>query len=274
MSAIFKLKTDDAYSLKILSELLTSNLKTGCFTINKDEMKLCMVDSHSRLIIHTVLNSANFTLYRYKNDDDMNFGITMGHLNKMFITKDKPDDLAIKVIPKDCTRITTSYIKIQDIQLIIPDEIPSGYKNSFVIHSAEFQKMAKEMVSMGKITTITTTSSIIRFTCGTEGLLKRSVEFGESPDDEDSDDEEEMYKQTFDTEQLSRISKVSGLSGRLHVYTSPDKPIMFKSNVGTLGFISIYIKSIEMLDKEHLKYQQVGSEESDSDSEYFSKSIF
>ena len=37
----FKLKTHEAYYFKVLAELLSNNLKTACFEISKDNIKLC-----------------------------------------------------------------------------------------------------------------------------------------------------------------------------------------------------------------------------------------
>ena len=78
--------------------------------------------------------------------------------------------------------------------------------------------------------------------------MKRSTDFGEN---EDSDDEKENdsengeseYSEDFDTEQLTRITKLSGFSANMQIYTKSENPLLFRCAIGSLGKISIYLKS-------------------------------
>ena len=56
------------------------------------------------------------------------------------------------------------------------------------------------------------------------------------------------YSQEFNTDQLYRISKIAGLSSNIQIQLG--KPIKFSSNIGTLGKISIFIKSKEEIEAE------------------------
>ena len=76
--------------------------------------------------------------------------------------------------------------------------------------------------------------------------MKRSVEFGEK----ESDAVEPSYYHDFLTEQISKISKISGLSPYMHIFPAQDLPLLFKSNVGNIGTISIYIKSKTQVEDE------------------------
>ena len=85
----------------------------------------------------------------------------------------------------------------------------------------------------------------IVFHCNAGGILKRTVQFGEEETDEDSiEGGSTEYSQDFLTEQLCRITKLSGLSNNMQIY--PGKPLLFRSNVGSLGKISIYINIYRM----------------------------
>jgi hypothetical protein len=59
--------------------------------------------------------------------------------------------------------------------------------------------------------------------------------------------------QEFDTEQLHRISKISGLSTMIQVYQKTGLPLYFNSSVGTLGKIAIYTK-----DKKQIQEEDIG----------------
>ena len=101
----------------------------------------------------------------------------------------------------------------------------------------------------------------IEFSCNAGGILKRTVQFGEIDEDDDvpppsttpgsllTPAVSSEYEQEFVTDQLCRITKLSGLSTNMQIF--PGKPLLFSSAVGSLGKICIYIKSKEQIDSEN-----------------------
>ena len=102
------------------------------------------------------LASTNFQQYKFENDGQTLFmGLNLNHFHKMlksikkkdsiilYVDAEHPDELAIQVIPKENNRITTSTIKIQQIQHL-DIELPEGYYRPIIIPSNEYQKMVKE----------------------------------------------------------------------------------------------------------------------------------
>lgn len=280
MPITFKAKTGEAYHIKILAELLTNNLKTGCFEVNEEGIFLKMMDHHRKTLIDLDLRSENFSLYKFKLKENLFLGLNLNHFHKMlrsikkkdklelYIDDAEPKDLAIKAIPKENTRITTSCVKILNVQHIDID-IPGGYGKPIIVLSSEFQKMIKDMFSIGKVIQVASKNFKIKFTCDAGDILKRSVEFGEDDDDSDDDEEDkdncEEYRQTFATEQLVQITKIAGLGSTIQIFPSPGLPLLFRSSVGSLGKISIYIKSNEQIKQEQIELET--SNEFDSDSE-------
>lgn len=264
MTIIFKAKTQDAYVIKILAELLSYNIKTACFEVDENKISLCMMDYHRRILIDLELYAQYFTKYVFSdkiNSGKMYLGINLNHFHRMlksikkkdsiqlFIDDAVPTELGIKVIPKENNRVTISSVKIQSIQNLIID-VPTGYGKPVIVSSSEFQKMCKDMGSIGTSMHVTAKNFHIEFSCDAGGILKRKVQFGEidDSDDEDNEDEQEEYDQEFVTEQLSRITKMAGLGSNMQIF--PGRPLLFRSNVGSLGKISIYIKSKEQLEME------------------------
>lgn len=265
MTIIFKAKTNAAYTIKILAELLQNNIKTACFEVDDLGIKLCMMDHHKTILIQLSLEAENFTLFKFKSKEKLFLGINMNHFHKMlksikkkdsmslFIDSDNPTDLGIKVIPKENNRVTTSIVKIQEIQTINID-MPEGYTKPITVPSSEYQKMCKDMTHIGSIVNIVSRNYNIKFRCNAGGVMKRNVEFGETEDSEDEDSDENKaneYNQDFNTEQLSRITKMAGLSTNIQIYTKNGLPLLFKCAIGTLGNISIYIKSNDLIEKEN-----------------------
>jgi proliferating cell nuclear antigen len=266
MSVLFKAKTKEGYILKIVSDLLQNNIKTACIKIDKDGIYLTQMDNYRTILIHFKLNSENFCIYKFKSDKKIILGLNLIHLYRMlknikkkdsvelFINSDNPSELGIKVIPKENNRVTTSFIKIQDIQLIDID-IPEGYTNSITVSSSEYQKMSKDISSISDNVNIISKKFQIRFNCDDNVVLKRYIDFGECGNSEDNDidssDSKILYNEKFKTETLYKISKVSGLSDNLQIFTQKDIPILFKSYIGNLGKIYLYIKSVDQINNEN-----------------------
>ena len=75
-----------------------------------------------------------------------------------------PNNLGIKVIPKENNRITTSYIKVQSIQNL-DIEIPTGYNKSIIVTSSEYQKMCKDINNISSTINIRSKNFQIKFWC-------------------------------------------------------------------------------------------------------------
>ncbi len=255
---LFKAKTREGYALKVLAELLQNNIKTACFEIDEKGVRLRMMDHHRTILIDLELDSDSFSVYKFKAREKIYLGINLTHFHKMlksikkrdsiqlFIDESMPNDLGIKVIPKENNRVTTSYIKIQNIQNLDID-LPDNYGKPIIVPSGEFQKMCKGLTHISNLTHISSKGLLISFSSDAGGVMKRSTEFGETEDSDNEEDDSETehpdYSEDFDTEQLTRITKISGLSGTMQIYPKKDNPLLFRSTVGSLGKISIYLKS-------------------------------
>jgi proliferating cell nuclear antigen PCNA len=256
---LFRCKTDNAYQMKIMSELVSNVIKTSFWEISSEGMSLCMFDHPRKTMVTIKLNSDNFHIYNFNHSENLYIGMNSIHFHKMlksikkkdnielFIDEDSRTDLVIRTIPKDHNRITTSSIKIQPVQNIDISN-PTGYTKSIIIPSTDFQKMIKDLNTIGsdKIS-ITTNGGIIHFTADADGVMKRTVTFGN-----DTGDDNVVYNSSFSTEQIDRISKIAALSDSIHIFAPTDElPIRIKSNIGSLGSISIYIKSDHIIEKEN-----------------------
>lgn len=251
---LLKIRTNDGYAIKILAELLQSNLQNACFEVDEKSVSLQVMDRGFGIALE--LFADNFCLYKFRSKTKMFLGINMIHLHKMlksikkrdslefFIDDACPTELNIKIIPKEKGRVTTSSIKIQTMQRV-EVEFPMDYGKSIIVQSSEFQKMCKGLALISNQTTISSKGYIIKFSNDTGGIMKRSTEFGEKDDsdDEDSEEKDSEYEDVFETDQLTKIAKVASLNTTMNIYTKPGRPILFKTQIGTLGRLSLYLKS-------------------------------
>jgi len=279
MSKIFKCKTREGYIIKGLGELLTNNLKVGCFEIKNNGIFLRMFDYHRNTLVDLSLLAENFSIYNFNYETPFFMGLNLNHFNKMlksikkkdwlelYIKSDNLTELSIKTIPKENTRITISGIKIQSIQNINID-IPENYRKPIIVQSSEFQKMCKDLNSIGSTNiTVISYNYQITFIANADGILKREVVFGESGDsdvdsaEEKKNSDEEIYKATFSTDKLIKLLKIASLSSTLQIFTAnKNLPLLLRTNIGTLGKLAIFIKSNEIINQELKNYDNSGSE--------------
>jgi proliferating cell nuclear antigen PCNA len=261
---VFAAYTREGYVFKQVAELLNNNIKTAYFTIDADTIKLRMMDSHANVLIDLCMFSENFLVYKFDGKKPLNVGLNLSHFYKMlrntkkkdsiilFIEKDQEDNLGIQIIPKENNRISTSYIKIQNTQNLNID-LPSGYGRPVNVSAADYQKTCKDMGNISNTIKIISKGFKITLSGDAGAVYSREVVFGtEIVNTKEYKNKE--YEGTFDTEKLIKITKLSGLTSNIKIYGTTSLPLLFKGAIGSLGDLSIYIKSREDLEKEKENY--------------------
>jgi proliferating cell nuclear antigen len=248
-------KTNDGHIIKTLFELLQNNIKSGIYHFDANGITMRQTDSQQKILIDLALKREYFNLYSVKTPftNGLNHTIIYRMLRSIkkkdsisfFIRSDQPSELGIEIVPKEKNRTTTSYVKVQNVQLY-DIQLPTGYDSCVIIPSIEYQKMIKDMGNMSNKIKIVNMGSQLKFVCTNDCIYSREVLFGEKT----SHPVSEQFEQEFETESLSRISKISGLNSFLQIYQSKNLPLLIKSGVGMLGTISIYIKDNEQIEQE------------------------
>ena len=255
MGILFKAKTNEAYNIKIMSEILHNTLKNVPLSITRDTMSSKVIDNNKRLLIDINLNAVHFTSYQL-NGPDLLFGMNVAHFYKIisslkkkdtitFLVEDQsPNELQIIVTPREKDHVEISKISIQNIQSL-HIEIPDTYKHPVHISSSKFQKMCKDMLNIGKEVHVYGNSDFAIFHCQTPGIYEKQISFGEEQTEPIDLESPVITHYYFETDQLVRISKIASLCNTLYLYLANHSPLMIKTNVGTLGTIALYIKSIK-----------------------------
>lgn len=262
---IFKCKTLEGYLFKILSELLKNILiKTACFNISNNTIHLLQPDSQCKILAEITLEKQYFHLFDKQQEENFFFGVNTSHLHKMLRSVKKKDIVEfiidnqyfiINITPKDQNRVTMSSLKIQSMQNLAIT-VPTGYTSPILVSSIEFQKMCKEMSTIGNeikiICNCNTKTSYIRFCCDGGSIFSREVLFGEKQDflDETKNNIEASYCDVFYTDTIAKILKIAGMNQVVQIFVGVNLPLMLRAHVGNLGIISIYIKSKSQIEIE------------------------
>lgn len=254
MTKIFQAKTlDDGYTIKILAELLQNIVKTACFHIHRDGIDLSMTDSNCTILVDIKLRRERFNMFKLDSQNDIFMGINIAHLHKMlksmkkkeslsiYIDDDVPDQLCFVVCPKDNNKMTKSSIYIQDVQNV-SNVIPTGYEYPVIVPSNEYQRTLKDMMSISDKISICIRSFSVLIRSYTGVVFSREALFGEIEDESPI-----LFEQDFGTDQFRRLLKVSSLNNTLQLSGKDKLPLKISTNVGSLGEISIFIKSEQQI---------------------------
>lgn len=274
---LLKIKTKDGHSFKVLSELVQKYVKEGCWTIDGNGMVLTGVDTKTQQgtkLIRVNLPKYNFTKYKCPQEP-LKIGMNMVHFYRMlksikkkdntltlFIEEDDPLKLYIQVnqVGEDKKKGIVGHINITLVRPVIHDE-PTGYNEPIIVTSKEFQKI-KQLNKISKTIELSFKNKIIDLFCNKEGVYSKRVSLGDNDEDDEDDEtnedeDEEEYKQTFDSDQILDLVKISNTSNNVQIYITPDLPLHFKLNAGSLGTIDVYLKSKETIEEEDENKEQI-----------------
>ncbi len=268
---IFKCKTNDAYVIKTLIELLHHAIKIACFQITPKGIFLRMMNSNQNLLIDCQLQSENFQLYYFSThieNQAINVGINLSHFYRMlksikkrdslvlFIQKNNPHEIGIEIIPKDLSRKTISMIKIQNIENL-QIELPLRYENSLLVSSSEFCKMCKDLIPISSTIRVRAKKYYIGFYSDIHAIFSREVLLGnhqEKLSTTEDDEDKYLYDEIFETEHVSRILKIAGLATNINLIYRQESPFHISSRIGNVGEISLYLKSKNQIETEGTIY--------------------
>ena len=250
---LFRALTSDAFIIKIVTELLEANLKSCHFEIDSESIKLVQMDDKSTTLFSVDLTASSFTEYEFNAKSKLFVGLSLNHfymtlqtvkkkdIIELSISEESPKSLISSVWPQNNTHRTRDELKIQEFQRIDID-LPVGYDKGISIISSNFQKMLKSIIKLGSSIVVKSNSSKIQFLCNKSNIILRDIEFGDK-----NDNSKFTYSQDFDQKILLRLLKITGLSTSLEIFTKENLPLLITSPVGTLGKISIFVKSKQQI---------------------------
>jgi len=254
---LFQAKTSQAFIIKIIGELLQQRLQMAQFRLTEEGIFLLQSDRRNEQLIDISLERKYFSPYRCPKP--ITFSINSTLLYKMlkcikkkdgiclYITEDKPQSLFICIDQGNENNKVVSDIKIIMSQPVIIGK-PEGYQPPINIQGKQFQKL-KNLHPISKTMTITSKLNYIKFYCYGDDLFSRELVIG-NENDEDNCHIKKMFKQDFNTEHITGLVKCAGQAEMVQVYVDDDNGLKIEINTGSLGTITVYIKSKELIQEE------------------------
>lgn len=259
---LFEAKTEEAFVIKVLGELLNSTLNLAPFRINDQGIFLLEQDLRKEQLIDIQLRSEDFQFYKCKRP--INFSVNTSHLYRMLKSIKKKDSvkifieefegelrLGIYVEQSDAKNnkiVKYIHINLTDIEDIIRPGIEEDgptYERPINMSSKEFQKM-KNLHNISKHINITSKLNYIRFFCDGGDVYSTEIIIG-NENDEENRNVTTFFKQDFYTQHITGLIKCAGQSGTVKIFVHDDLGLKIHMKAGSLGDITIYIKSLELI---------------------------
>lgn len=261
----FYADTPSGHAIKVLVEVFQRCvLNDGYFNLDKDGIHFCCTDNKKTTLLNSRLHMREFDNYHCETPKTV--AINLKHFHKllknvkkkdsitMFINKDMPNKLGITLVPiivkEKSERAETSFITIREVSNGEID-VPDGYHFPKVIPSNEYQKMCKKMaVVPGKTIRITIQENkFISFFCDGGDIISSEMAFGTKEKDTDT------YVGEFYTTTLDQLIKMPGLAPKMQISAPHDNryPLKIRMNVGTLGFVEVFLKTKNQIEYEESK---------------------
>jgi proliferating cell nuclear antigen len=249
----FSAVTASAYHLKVLSDLLKSNLKEENLRISKKGIFVRGADEKEKTLIDVELYAS--ALNMEAPPEEIEVGVVFSHLHEVMRRIKRKDSLHISrvegedqlnfnILNAEKGRDKDAFIRLKEIgssEWDVPD-----YPEQVVctIPASEFQRMTKEN-SKSKYMTIKIQERGVKFVAGTpqqpqlSGMGDRYGKY--------KDADEDLYCRVFETKQLTKLAKVNGLATNnfLKLYwLDYDQPIMLESAIDLIGRMRILLSAM------------------------------
>ena len=245
---ILELQTVQSNAIRILSEVLKETLNDVNFTFDQSGLKIMAMDGSHVALIHLKLLADKFEYYYCERK--VQVGLNMLSLFKLmktvtnndtvsiFIEKEKPHELGIKIENADKNSRTVFYLKMLDI-----DEnemrIPEVSLDSVIsMPSNEFQRICRDMVNISETITITSSNNSLKLSCSGDYASQETV-IGETSHGLVFSKRDGEVSGDFSLKYINLFTKSTNLSNTVEIYMKENYPLMLSyacANLGTITF--------------------------------------
>lgn len=247
MAYLMYFKTVQSNALRTLIEVLKDVLNDVNIAFDNTGIKIMAMDGSHVALIHMKLNAEKFE--EYQCDEKVNVGVCISSMFKliktvsnsdtvsMFITKENPNELGIKIENADRNSSTTFMLKLLDIDsddLNIPDV---DINCIVTMPSNDFQRMCRDMLNIGDIVTITSNEEGLTFKCEGDFATQETI-IGETMHGLSFYKKDDMeISGKYALKYINLFTKSTNLCNTIELYLKPNYPLILKYSVANLGEI-------------------------------------
>mmetsp|Transcript_13166 Transcript_13166/g.31946 ORF Transcript_13166/g.31946 Transcript_13166/m.31946 type:complete len:260 (-) Transcript_13166:229-1008(-) len=251
---MFEARLAQGSVLKKLIESIRELVTDANFDVSSSGLALQAMDTSHVSLVSLLMRDDGFEHYRC--DRTLALGLNLQSIQKVLKCAGNDDSITLKAEDQGDTltlmfespnqdRISDFDVKLMDIDsehLGIPD---TEYKATVKMSAAEFQRIMRDLATIGDTVTIACTKEAVKFSVegdiGSGNVLCRhnaSVDKDEQPTIIEL---EEPVSLNFALRYLNHFAKATPLSESVTLCMSPDVPLVTEYKIGDMGNIRYYL---------------------------------
>ncbi|KAK9845702.1 hypothetical protein WJX81_000064 [Elliptochloris bilobata] len=251
---MFEARLTQGGLLKKLLDAVKDLVTDGNFDCSTTGFGLQAMDTSHVSLVSMMLRSDGFDHYRC--DRNISMGMNLANMAKMLKCANDKDIVTMKAEDQGDTitfmfesenqeRISDFELKLMDIdseQLGIPD---TEYTATVRMPSSEFQRICKDLASIGDTVLISVTKDGVKFSTsgdiGSANITIRQSTSADKPEDNTLIDMQEPVALTFALRYLNSFAKATPLSPTVTLSMSKELPVVVEYRISDIGHISFYL---------------------------------
>jgi proliferating cell nuclear antigen len=254
---LFEVKTVQASAFRTLIEALKEILTDANIEFDSQGIKIIAVDETHTNLVHLRLNADKFE--HFYCPQKYILGVNMTYLFKLVKTLENNDNLTLYLPAKNPNKLgimmqnaekqsTKNYfLKLFDTN-IVDIQIPTLSFTS-IIHmpSSDFQKICRDMNSLGERVEITSSGGDLIFKCLGEFAEQETIirESNGSMRVQKPQGSFEIVQGVFHLKNLFLFTKCTNLCPSIEMYLKNDAPLILKYTVANLGEVKLVLAPLK-----------------------------
>jgi proliferating cell nuclear antigen len=243
-----RLKSIQAPAFKSLFEVLKEIINDVNIYFDASGFHIKAFDTARVTLVNVFMDSRNFE--EYECSRPVIIGVNMSNIfkliksignNDIILLENTDENLNITISNASKKTKSTFNLKLLDLneETIEIPEI-SGM-NTTIVHSLDFQKLVRDMLSIGTDMTIYRHSTVIEFSCDGDFANQCTI-----IDDQTALPDDVTCKGTYSLKYISMFIKSTSMCPLVQILQSDDdqSPIIFKYSIANLGEIHFYLAEI------------------------------
>jgi len=240
--------------LKKILEAVKDLVTDANFDCNSSGISLQAMDTSHVSLVSMLLRSEGFDPFRC--DRNLSLGINLGSMSKILKCAGNDDIITMKAADSgdkvsfvfespNADRISEYELKLMDIDsehLGIPETL---YEATVKMSSTEFQRICRDLATIGDSVTIAVEKEGIKFATtgelGSGNINLKQKNCAENAEDSVSVELEKSVSLTFALRYLNFFTKATPLSGQVSLSMSKDVPLLVEYKMADVGYIRYYL---------------------------------
>jgi len=250
------------YLFKLIADLLKHNTTNYNIHFNKDMAYIKTMDRKKTKFFKIKIFGKNLAQYNCK--ENILVGVSSSSLHQMVRSLTRKDSLKMYIKEKDSNTMTfkLSHSKkensstVNSIRIIKIPDVEVDMKFNYLPEreiSTEGKDLVKKLkdisVSKNKTVNISTIGTNMRFLCNREGIFSSNCLFG-NEEVFDGDDLKYDHNENYSFQDMNQLIKLMLNSHQVSFNFAENSPMRVTIFIGPIGELTVYIKSIEMQEKE------------------------